>query len=288
MNNRWIRISIFVVLCFAVANIVGIRDLSTGPINHDESSMSIEQIYHSNGSEIIQHKNPEVRWGTEASRPVLLIGVFITGTTPIGVRDAFRNSTASTLPHIKLVFFVGREGDFKEEQAIHGDIVQGTFAENINQGKTYEWMLWASTQDADYVIKMDTDVSVAWRPFMEWVQSMNVSTYFGRINDRLCGGWEYCPPTHCRDFSGGCWIYMSGGLYGFSMDVVKSITQCEFANAHPSGQYEDIQSAHWVKQCVSGRIHVYHMDNGLLWCHQTNLDMGHISLGVIPSGCGGK
>ena len=143
MQNHTIRLSIVLVLCFAVANFVLIWDLNhhnkSNTIQHNNtevsSDLSIGLINHQAiSSQPIPYQRPPT------SRPVLLIGVFITGTTPIGVRDAFRNSTASTLPHIKLVFFVGREGDFKEEQAIHGDIVQGTFAENMNNGKTYEWM----------------------------------------------------------------------------------------------------------------------------------------------------
>ena len=107
----------------------------------------------------------------------LLVGVFITPQTPFELRQAFRNATRGVLPRVRLVFFVGIEGNFSEEQRAHGDIVQGIcsfpkaaqappqeatqtrlfrytdaapptggFDENMNFGKTFAWFQWASTQ----------------------------------------------------------------------------------------------------------------------------------------------
>jgi hypothetical protein len=59
-------------------------------------------------------------------RVQLLVGVFITPQTPFELRQAFRNATRGVLPRVRLVFFVGIEGNFSEEQRAHRDIVQGS------------------------------------------------------------------------------------------------------------------------------------------------------------------
>ena len=69
----------------------------------------------------------------------LLVGVFITPQTPFELRQAFRNSTRD--PRVRLVFFVGIEGNFSEEQRVHRDIVQGIcpwllFSSSINDHMT--------------------------------------------------------------------------------------------------------------------------------------------------------
>ena len=56
----------------------------------------------------------------------ILVGVFITPQTPFELRQAFRNATRGVLPRVRLVFFVGIEGNFSEEQRAHRDIVQGS------------------------------------------------------------------------------------------------------------------------------------------------------------------
>ena len=66
----------------------------------------------------------------------LLVGVFITPQTPFELRQAFRNSTRD--PRVRLVFFVGIEGNFSEEQRVHRDIVQGS-------QKPYPWLLFSSS-----------------------------------------------------------------------------------------------------------------------------------------------
>ena len=219
--------------------------------------------------------------------PRVLVGIFITKDTPAALRMAFRNSTESLKTELRIVFFVGKEGDFAAEQAQYGDIVQGAFPENMDGGKSYEWILWASKQNAEYVIKMDTDVSVEWGRLLAWIGDMKPPAYFGRINGfHNCGGLAYCPPPHCGDFSGNCWIYMSGGLYGFSSDVVKSISECNFSREHMSS-IEDVQSGQWVRHCVSG-VNTYHKDNSNIWCHKTNIEINHIASALVPSDCGNK
>ena len=61
-------------------------------------------------------------------RVQLLVGVFITPQTPFELRQAFRNATRGVLPRVRLVFFVGIEGNFSEEQRAHRDIVQGCYS----------------------------------------------------------------------------------------------------------------------------------------------------------------
>jgi len=67
------------------------------------------------------------------------------------------------------------------------------------------------------VVKVDTDASVYWRLLSAWTHTMQKPAYFGMIlTQGGCGGHSFCPPVGCTDFSNSCWVYMQGGLYGFS------------------------------------------------------------------------
>ena len=87
----------------------------------------------------------------------------------------------------------------------------------MNFGKTFAWVQWASTQVADYVIKLDTDVSVNWHLLLSWTRAMKPPAYFGTIfTYASCDYHSYCPPVGCTDFNDSCWVYMAGGMYGMS------------------------------------------------------------------------
>jgi hypothetical protein len=93
----------------------------------------------------------------------------------------------------------------------------GGFDENMNFGKTFAWFQWASTQVADYVIKLDTDALANWHLLLSWTRTMTPPAYFGTIlTYSACGSQPYCPPVGCTDFDDSCWVYMSGGMYGIS------------------------------------------------------------------------
>ena len=155
----------------------------------------------------------------------------------------------------------------------------------MNFGKTFAWFQWASTQAADYVIKLDTDVSANWHLLLSWTRKMRPPAYFGTILTYSgCGSQSYCPPEGCTDFKKTCWIYMSGGMYGASKDVVDSISRCAYARRHKI-QHEDLQVGLYVKHCAHD-VHLHNMRNGLMWCHsKTDIDMHDIARGRVPAGC---
>jgi Galactosyltransferase len=155
----------------------------------------------------------------------------------------------------------------------------------MNFGKTFAWFQWALTQVADYVIKLDTDVSANWHLLLSWTRTMRPPAYFGMIlTNSGCGSQSFCPPVGCTNFNSSCWIYMSGGMYGISKDVVDSISRCAYARRHKI-QHEDMQLGLCVKHCAHD-VHLYNMRNCLMWCHsKTDIDIHYIARGRVPAGC---
>ena len=188
------------------------------------------------------------------------------------LRDAYRTSIAkSNLTfNLKLFFFVGSGVDVTEENATHYDILQGSFVENLNKGKSLEWFKVASRMHGHYVIKMDQDTVVEWSQ-LSLIITLRNPIYFGtRVyewgldpNVSPIGG--QAPSNQCTDFSDNCWFYMSGGFYGVSMDVARAIADCEYASFNNQG-HEDAITGSWMRHCFpsvrgidlpNGRVH-YH------------------------------
>ncbi len=64
---------------------------------------------------------------------------------------------------VRVTFFVGKQGNFSEQLETKegkGDVLQGNFQENMNEGKTHEWFEIALQRypKADYIFKCDTDI----------------------------------------------------------------------------------------------------------------------------------
>ena len=71
-----------------------------------------------------------------------------------------------------------------------------------------------------------------------------------------------CPSIHCNNFEfhffKQCWIYMRGGIYGLSIDLLRFI----FLND------QGIEKK-WIKNTnLYENIDVIHRENGMIWCHQ--------------------
>jgi hypothetical protein len=176
------------------------------------------------------------------------------------VRDAFRASLESskTQGWVRHWFVFGRGGAsagvFQEENAKFGDLWEGSFGENMNGGKTLEWWRMAAGESVDFVIKMDQDTVVQWANLklltrftppvyfgtrmIEWGLDLTVSPISGAP----------APSNTCQDFRGDCWFYMSGGFYGFSMDLVRALAKCDFARQHSHGT-EDALAGFWLREC---------------------------------------
>jgi galactoside 2-L-fucosyltransferase 1/2 len=197
--------------------------------------------------------------GPGQRRKTILVGIFSNAHTfdsDRSLRDAYRVSINASGPfsfELRHLFVVGREADVRQENAAHGDIYQGDFAENMNEGKTLQWLRAASKMQADFVIKMDQDTAVEWSK-LDKVAALRPPVYFGT---RVLH-WAHdlsispvrgpAPSNQCRDFSGSCWFYMSGGFYGVSMDVGVSLAGCPFAFEHGNG-IEDANVGFWMHAC---------------------------------------
>ena len=225
---------------------------------------------------------------TQFSRPTLLVGVFITNATSRLRLSAFRRSfqLASSLVKFNLhhVFVLG-DSIFADES--QGDVLKLPIHENVDEGKTFRYfqaaMEWFSSKNVAYhplngIVKMDTDTAVDWSTFSDDVlPHLEPLYYLGRRNSRsICGNHQHCPPSICRDFSDGCWVYMSGGWYALSVELAKSaILNCSYSSSHTLG-YEDLTVGTWISHCSSS-AKVFHVENGDFFCHSSLILDDHIS-----------
>ena len=219
-------------------------------------------------------------------KPTILVGIFITDDVPESRIDAFRqsfdifhrqNSSYSTIEHI---FFLGQSQ--KQNFNISADIFRGDFPENMNEGKTFEWLKfslkWFRKQRNFYhihhmVVKMDVDTTVDWKRLDSMLQSFNTSFYFGVPSGfHKCGSHTYCPPELCDlDFKNDCWMYMHGGFYGMALNVVKDVVYaCDIPARNPRG-YEDLLIGLWIKNCGI-HVNIEKTENGEVFCHSSMTD----------------
>ncbi len=220
----------------------------------------------------------QLYWRTRDMPPLsVLVGIMITAQVTQQHRDNIRltltNSKCSC--DIKALFFAGSSGDFAQENSAHKDIVQLSFSETMNGGKTYRWFAFANAlqtsgvHEFEAVFKMDADTSVDWCGLCNVVaESKNGGPhyYIGRLNDHdNCGEMPLCPPINCSGFSQGCWVYMSGGMYGMSSLSLKKIMRHRYPRDHAVG-HEDIQVGLWFKHALPS-VALVNIDNGIIWCH---------------------
>ena len=196
---------------------------------------------------------------------IILIGIFCNAHTyaqDAPLRDAYRSIAAPA--SVRRWFFFGQGGPSLEaENATHHDLLVGTFAENINDGKTLAWFRAAAAmqEKAQYVMKMDQDTVVDWHALSRLITRsavlMTPPVYFGTrvlewgLDPSVSPVPRVPPPSNaCRDFSSseGCWFYMSGGFYGVSMDVARAIARCPYAAYNYHGS-EDAVTGAWMRMC---------------------------------------
>ena len=215
-----------------------------------------DQTYYSAMTPILDKSESKI------AMPTIIVGIFADArqfSVEKSIRDAYRSSITASASQfqtfgLKHFFYIGREADVHDENATYGDIIQGTFPENINDGKTLEWFRTASRMHGDWVIKMDQDTAVMWSR-MALIASRAGPLYFGtrvlRWSEDLTNSPVNgpAPSNQCRDFSGDCWFYMSGGFYGVSMDVARAISTCGFAEENKRG-YEDALTGFWMRRCI--------------------------------------
>ena len=224
----------------------------------------------------------------EHVRPTLVVGVFITNSTPSARINAFRRSFSIAAPFLPFtihhVFVLGESALLAEES--RSDILRLRIHENMDEGKTFQFFREAVEfftrfnipyHPLNGIVKMDTDTAVDWLAFAHRVfPRLRPMYYLGRRNSReLCGNLPHCPPSHCRDFTSDCWIYMSGGWYALSFDLARSaILNCTFAESHTVG-YEDMLVGMWIAHCaVNPTVSV--VENGDFFCHSSYILDRHV------------
>ena len=223
---------------------------------------------------------------TIVRKPTILVGVLITDSVPSSRIDAYRKSLEifqnqnNSYSDIRLIFFLGQsaqQGQFLNKS----DIIRGNFPENMNNGKSFEWLKTAVTWFRSYrggynrhdmVVKMDTDTTVNWKALDEKIRTFSTPVYFGvRAGFIKCGMHPHCPPKSCEeklDFSDACWMYMQGGFYGISMDIVHELVSvCPVPSRDPSG-HEDLLIGLWIKKCGI-QVNIVGANAGEVFCHST-------------------
>ena len=226
-----------------------------------------------------------------SAKLTVLIGMMVTDREPLkkieAYRQSLRNFTANGTSNcdIKLFFFFGQS---PSKAVIHGpDIVRGNFPENMNTGKTREWIRWAVSwfeQNRRYVnshsviIKMDSDAAVRWEELDRLLPQFMAPTYFGKLQGRgMCNmdQWTKCltgnlPREKCicieciliEGFHGKCWQYMAGGFYGVTLSVAEKLTQCWH---HDYIGIEDALFGLTIKRCQI-QVKVHNID-GTVFLH---------------------
>lgn len=231
--------------------------------------------------------------------PTIVVGIMITQDTPVSTLNAFDEYFHMTLPllnHLRIIpcFVVGNGARPKIFSAV--TLMTLSIEENMNEGKTFAWIKQAvdlldmfPDHPLSGIVKMDTDCCVDWLYFSTHIfPSLQNNYYIGTRNlRRNCvswfQGWSHCPPSHCDNFTGDCWTYMSGGWYALSLDLARSVVLCPFAQSNTKG-YEDVQTGLWIKSCVNHTtqlVHVHHVYNGLFFCHTKYITDVHIRKGCF-------
>lgn len=209
--------------------------------------------------------------------PTILIGIMITENTSVKRLNAFRDTFFNVSTNVNLIFkFVQGKSEKKHRGT---DVVVLNISENINDGKTYHWFEYgirflsefALNHKLNGIVKMDIDCAVDWNKFLNvFFPLLNENYYIGRVNDIKFCGESHCPPQGCNRFNDNCWIYMSGGWYGLSFNVARSlILNCEFTKQNIVG-YEDLMVGKWLQKCFQN-VNILNVNNGDFFCHDNTV-----------------
>lgn len=134
---------------------------------------------------------------------------------------------------VNFVFVHGKKVNMSFENK--NDTVILNIAENLNNGKSFQWFKEASVifKDASYIFKMDMDTSVCLSDLETLLlKAANAKAdYVGHImRFDACGEYPHCPQPN------DLWHYMSGSFYGLSRAATLRLS---LYNGSTSG-YEDL------------------------------------------------
>lgn len=216
----------------------------------------------------------------------VIIAITVTDSTPAGRINAFRQQFRSfNVSNYKTKFYyfflVGEPRD--SIITIEGpDVIRTGKPENMNEGKTLDLLRqsvslvhalnFTASSSRIFIFKMDTDVSVNLSRLDHQISMIKEDSYIGYVRDHIsCGSGSHCPPVGCGSFQDYCWIYMSGGLYGLSLDMAESIVNCPYAQNNYIG-FEDLMVGLWLKNCVpSHHFQVDAFQTPNFYCHSKQL-----------------
>lgn len=226
------------------------------------------------------------------STAVVVVGLMVTSQVPATLIEAFHQSvqnfnTAQTKVKVELLSFVGRGGH--PSQASGSSVprfIIGDFEENMNEGKTRAWFQYAAHTypRSDWIFKLDTDVAIHWASMSKWLTKTHRDLrYIGALNTyEFCGKYSHCPRPGCKDMTGSCWIYMSGGFYGLSTELASSLSTCPYYKSHSVG-IEDLMVGRAIKDCAAGaHVQVIGIPRNVSWCHSKAVNVTHITHGWFP------
>ena len=280
---------LYVFLCICMCNI------SRAELKRHRKGKHASLYYKSSKTAPLQENRADTYRTENRTRPVILVGMMVSDTESAQKIEAHRRSLTNCTKkrnskcEIKLFFFFGRSA---YQAPVYGpDIIRGNFLENIDAGKSREWIRWAVNwfkmhikyaDPRSVVIKMDCDTAVRWSLLDALVPTLNSSTYFGHIRGLgMCNAeqWMPClggllPQSRCKcehctlseGLQGKCWLYMQGGFYGISLIVAQKLSECW--HNHYTGP-EDALFALTIKRCqIQVRIHQI---GGPVFLHSTLL-----------------
>lgn len=251
------------------------------------------------GVSMLLYRDALLAASSSKGRLSVVVAVFVTASTSDTIKQAFRASVAAyhqtpdAQMDVQLIFFQGNGSKISQS-----DVIVGNFVENMNNGKTFQWIKFAASNfgNATYIVKCDTDVSINWGKLSKVLHDVHnkarlegrTLVYIGHQYGHVeCGGFPHCPPQGCKHMdvrSGPCWIYASGGFYGFSQTLAQDIAKCDWAVQHSSG-IEDLTSGRMVHHCAQQCVHAANISNGQAWCHSKGNTDKHIATGHLPKVC---
>jgi len=182
-----------------------------------------------------------------------------------------------SMENIKLVvkFVIGNnqiDNRVLDEQFKYHDIIVLPVAENINEAKTYYYFKYVLRELRDQgsnalIFKADHDTFFCAPVILPMLMKISHDSmaYIGRINTReMCGNTEWCPPAGCTAFGENCWIYMSGGIYGLSITLLRETMSKE----QEKQGVEDLTVASWIRHAgLASLVETHGHQNGEYWCH---------------------
>ena len=296
LQQPWDLLILLIVchLCKAMHTFHGARTHNASRLHGHGNASGIHAVV--NDSRL---RNPvlDLHASMRIDSPVrVVLGIMMHPNVPVAYRNALREGIYKYSADgkggclFKHVFWTGEfhhSNYTNERQSNFTDLVDSNLPERSkgNNGKSFYWFRYAFEHfgsDFDFLVKMDTDVAVNWTSLCQGLSGVNrtLDTYFGRSNSRHCGPYSHCPSANCTDFEGKCWVYHSGGFYGFSWSLGYKIVNSKYAQANSGdGSPEDIQTAKWIRMLVGNKlstVNVVNWNNGLHWCHEDSLAYSHI------------